>query len=110
MTRERKGSWLEQCLPEEFWEHRRAARREQLMACRSLFDAAIEGLERKPSEEEKAARPGRRLRELLPEPFWDHLRAARREKLLSYRSLLDVLIERQEKKGPTKAARIEVES
>lgn len=32
-------------LPEEFWEHRRAARREMLLAMRSLIDAAIERVE-----------------------------------------------------------------
>lgn len=42
-------------LPEEFWEHRRAAQREALLAVRSLIDAALERLE----EEERAARPKR---------------------------------------------------
>jgi hypothetical protein len=102
-----KGFFLKRHLPEAFWEHHRAARREHLLAYRSLFDAAIERLERKPPPVE-AERPKRRLRDLLPEEFRDHLRAAGREQLLAYRSLLDALIERQEKK-PVKARRIEVE-
>jgi hypothetical protein len=32
-------------IPKEFWEHRRTARRETLLALRSLVDAAIERLE-----------------------------------------------------------------
>ncbi len=46
---------LRALLPEEFWEHRRAARREALLAVRSLIDAALERLE----EEERAERPKR---------------------------------------------------
>jgi len=34
--------------PEEFWRHRRAAKREALLALRSLLDAAIERLEQEP--------------------------------------------------------------
>jgi len=32
-------------VPEDFWEHARAARREELLALRSLIDARIESLE-----------------------------------------------------------------
>jgi len=46
---------LRALLPEEFWEHRRAAQREALLAMRSLIDAALERLE----EEERASRPKR---------------------------------------------------
>jgi hypothetical protein len=46
---------LRALLPEEFWEHRRAARREALLAVRSLIDAALERIE----EEERAERPKR---------------------------------------------------
>ena len=35
-------------LPEEYWEHRRGARRENLLALRALVDAAIERTERPP--------------------------------------------------------------
>lgn len=42
-------------IPEEFWQYRREARREMLLALRSLVDAAIERLER--SEEKPANRP-----------------------------------------------------
>jgi hypothetical protein len=43
----RKG-W-EQIIPKEFIEHRRAARKEMLLAMRSLIDAAIERVEKKAS-------------------------------------------------------------
>ncbi len=33
---------VRRCLPEEFWQHRAAARREGLLALRSLIDAALE--------------------------------------------------------------------
>ena len=39
---------LRSCLPKEFVEHMRAARREQLLAIRSLLDAALERTEQKP--------------------------------------------------------------
>lgn len=35
-------------LPAEFWQHRRAAHREALLAVRSLLDAAIERADREP--------------------------------------------------------------
>jgi len=41
---------FEELIPHGFIEHRRAARREMLMAMRSLLDAAIERMERKPKE------------------------------------------------------------
>jgi hypothetical protein len=48
---------------------------------------------------------------LLPEEFWAHMRSARKERLLAYRSLIDAVIERidetpAKKKAPT---RIKVE-
>jgi hypothetical protein len=46
-------------LPEETRAHLRAARREQLLAVRSLIDAAIRRLEERP-----AAKPGRRSEEV----------------------------------------------
>jgi len=41
----RKG--LEELIPHGFLEHRQAARREMLLAMRSLLDAAIERMEKK---------------------------------------------------------------
>ncbi len=46
---------LRSLLPEEFWEHRRAARREMLLAARSLIDAAIERVERQETPARKRA-------------------------------------------------------
>ena len=40
------ASWLRDQLPDEFFEHMRHARREQLLAMRSLIDAALERNER----------------------------------------------------------------
>jgi hypothetical protein len=45
-------------IPDEFWQHRREARREMLLAMRSIVDAAINRLE--PEEEKPAAKPGTR--------------------------------------------------
>ncbi len=42
----RKG--FEELIPHGFIEHRRAARKEMLLAMRSLLDAAIERMEKKP--------------------------------------------------------------
>jgi len=39
---------LEELIPPGFREHRRAARKEMLLAMRSLLDAAIERIEKKP--------------------------------------------------------------
>ena len=39
---------LKEILPKDFREHSRAARKEQLLAVRSLIDAAIDHLEQKP--------------------------------------------------------------
>ena len=41
---------LQDLIPKGFIEHRRAARREMLLAMRSLLDAAIERTEKKPPE------------------------------------------------------------
>jgi len=103
------GFLLKGHLPEAFWEHRRAARREHLLAYRSLFDAAIERLERKSPPTVEAEWPKRCLRELLPEEFWDHLWAAGREECTAYRILCDTLTARRRRKAPAKAIRIEVE-
>ncbi len=48
-AKERRGNML----PEEFWSHQRAARREMLMAWRSLLDKRIEKLEH--ADQEKSA-------------------------------------------------------
>lgn len=91
-------------LPEEFWEHRRAARREKLLSWRSFLDAAIESLEEQPDEAKRKRRP-----RLIPQAFWEHRRTARREQLLACRSLFDAVIERLEEQRPAPARRIEVE-
>jgi len=91
-------------LPEEFWEHHRAARREKLLSWRSFFDTAVERLEEKPAEAEPGRRPV-----LIPDAFWEHRRAARREDLLACRSLFDAAIEWLEERPPAKVTRIEVE-
>lgn len=48
-------SSLQSLLPAEFWEHRRAARREMLLAARSLLDAAIERIEQQDAPRQKRA-------------------------------------------------------
>jgi len=58
-------------LPEDFFNHLKAARRESRQA----------------------------LGHLLPDAFWLHRRAARREALLAARSLIDAALERTEKKA-----------
>jgi hypothetical protein len=42
-------------LPEEFWDHRRAAQRELLLAARTLIDAALEHMEDQEAPERKPA-------------------------------------------------------
>ncbi len=41
---------FEELIPHGFLEHRRSARKEMLLAMRSLLDAAIERVDRKPAE------------------------------------------------------------
>ena len=48
-------SSLHSLLPAEFWEHRRAARREMLLAARSLLDTAIEHIEQQDAPRQKRA-------------------------------------------------------
>jgi hypothetical protein len=36
------GAWLREQIPDDFFQHMRHARREQLLAVRSLIDAALE--------------------------------------------------------------------
>jgi len=40
------AGWLREQIPDEFFQHMRAARREQLLAMRALIDAALERGER----------------------------------------------------------------
>ena len=49
-------------VPKEFWIHRRRARREMLLAMRSLVDSAITHLEDGEPEEEPVAKPKPRRR------------------------------------------------
>ena len=44
-------------IPQEFWNHGRVARREFLLAMRSLVDVAIEHLEQKEDSDAKAKAP-----------------------------------------------------
>ena len=44
------GTTLQEALPEAFWAHHRAARVERLLALRSLVDAAIDRVEKKPKK------------------------------------------------------------
>ncbi len=46
---ERRAAW-KSLIPESFWVHRKADRRESLLAMRSLIDAALARLEEKPEE------------------------------------------------------------
>jgi hypothetical protein len=48
--RKEMKEWREDALPEEFREHRRAAKKEMLLAWRSLLDARIEKLEHPDNE------------------------------------------------------------
>lgn len=50
----RKRASIKGVLPDEFWEHRRMAHRETLLAIRSLLDAAIDALEEGPKEPKRA--------------------------------------------------------
>ena len=92
-------------LTDEFWSHRRAARRERLLGWRSVLDAAIRRLE------EPQQQPRRRgLPHLMPDAFWAHCKAARREDLLAARSIVEGLLARLGSAKPVeKATRVEVE-
>ncbi len=57
----------------------------------------------KEEQEKKGISCQQGLRGLLPEASWEHHRAARRERLLSWRSFFDAAIERIEEK-PEEAA------
>jgi len=61
------------------------------------------------SEGLRGLRERRRRFQLLPEAFWEHTRAARREMLLAFRSLIDAAIERTEARPVKKTTRIKVE-
>ena len=50
-----------------------------------------------------------RNKALFPEDFQKHFRAAQKEALLAYRSLIDAAIERTEQKPPKKRTQIKVE-
>ncbi len=55
-VKERRGNML----PDEFWSHQRAARREMLMAWRSLLDKRIEKLEH--ADKEKSGPQATRIK------------------------------------------------
>jgi hypothetical protein len=58
--RKEMKEWREDALPEEFREHRRAAKKEMLLAWRSLLDARIEKLEH--PEKEKTSTQATRIK------------------------------------------------
>jgi hypothetical protein len=100
---------LARLLPDEFWVHRRAARRHRLLSWRSVLDSAIDRLEEPPAGAGATAEP-----EPVPESFWAHRQAAREEDLLAMRSVVDAFLEwwdaLSEEAPPVQAAtRIEVE-
>jgi hypothetical protein len=78
---------LARLLPEEFWMHHRAAKRQRLLSWRSVLDAAAARLEEPP-----AVTGGERLPGLIPDAFWEHRQAAREEDLLAFRSLVDEVL------------------
>ncbi len=51
-----RREWRTHLLPEEFWMHQRAARREMLLSWRSLLDARITRLEQAEKEKPKPTR------------------------------------------------------
>jgi hypothetical protein len=56
-------TWLQDAMPEDFKTHMRAAQREQLLAMRSLIDAALERIDQR----EKGGSAGRRRVEIAVE-------------------------------------------
>jgi len=92
-------------LTDDFWAHRRAARRERLLSWRSVLDAAIRRLEQEEDQPRRRGRP-----HLMPLAFWVHCKAARREDLLAARSIVQSILGRLEPARPReKATRVEVE-
>jgi len=77
---------LARVLPDDFWRHHRAARRERLLSWRSLLDAAAARLDEPAAGAGETARP-----KPVPESFWAHRQAAREEDLLAVRSVVDGL-------------------
>jgi len=64
-TKEAGKAVLEQwksLVPKEFWEHRRKARHETLLALRSLVDAAIEHLEESGDKPRGRQSPNRKVK------------------------------------------------
>ncbi len=58
--RKEMKEWRGDLLPEDFYEHRRAAKREMLLAWRSLLDAQIEKTEE--TDKEKSAPKATRIK------------------------------------------------
>ncbi len=86
LHRPRCMSRLARLLPDNFWEHRRAARRERILSWRSLLDAAAARLE-EPVPNGKVL-----ATEMVPDSFWAHRQAAQEEDLLAVRSLIDAAL------------------
>jgi hypothetical protein len=87
VRRPRCACRLARVLPDEFWRHHRAARRERLLSWRSVLDAAAARLEELPAATGETAGA-----ELIPDSFWAHRQAAREEDLLAVRSVVDGLL------------------
>jgi hypothetical protein len=79
---------LARLLPDEFWKHHRAARRERILSWRSLLDAAAARLEEPPASPGAASE-----RERIPDSFWAYRQAAREEDLLAVRSVVDAFLD-----------------
>ena len=91
-------------LPDEFWDHRRAARREKLLGWRSMLDAAVERLSDEPEQ-------GKAGVNAHMSAFKSHRRAARREEILAMRSVVDEILHWMDEPRTTQqqATRVEVE-
>ena len=76
---------LARLLPNEYRQHRRAARRERLLSWRCVIDAAVERLDEAPAGAGRAP--------FVPDAFWAHRRAAKEEDLLAVRSLVDSFLD-----------------
>jgi hypothetical protein len=87
LHRPRCARRLARLLPEEFWMHRRKARRHRILSWRSVLDAAAARL-----EEPQAEAGGERPPGLIPDAFWAQRQAAREEDLLAFRSVVDDLL------------------
>jgi hypothetical protein len=75
---------LARLLPDDFWMHHRAARRQRILSWGSLLEAAAARLEEPPRGTGETSET-----QLIPDSFWAHRAAARQENLLAVRSLVE---------------------